>query len=143
MIHYKLFPLILAGLSLAACGPGGQASIEQQYLEAVAAGDITTAKDLFCGLSDDLRIMELTNASTWEVVNTRDQDFGEVTLVNHEVQITSDVIEDGTYLISVANASDIETFIQHNNKVNGYTDTYNPDDYKQSGACIAATRFRR
>lgn len=138
-----MLSLILAGLSLAACGSGGQASIEQQYLDAVAAGDITTAKDLFCGLNDDLRIMELTNVSTWEVVDTTDQAFGEVTLVNHEVQVSSDVTGGGTYIISVADASDIEAFIQHNNRTSNTADTYNPDDYKQSGPCIAATQRQR
>ena len=87
--------------------------------------------------------MELTNATSWEIVNTTNQEFGDVTLTNHEVQVESEVIKSGIYLISVANASDIEAFIQHNNRVGGYTSTYNPDDYKQSGRCIATTQRQR
>ncbi|NEZ65630.1 hypothetical protein D0962_23215 [Leptolyngbyaceae cyanobacterium CCMR0082] len=141
MLHNKQLLPILACLGLIACA-GGKA-VEEQYLEAVSQGDITTAKDLFCGLSDDLRIMELTNATSWEIVNTTNQEFGDVTLVSHEVQVESDAIENGIYIVTVADASDIEAFIQHNNKVNGYTDTYNPDDYKQSGQCIAASLLQR
>ncbi|MEO0738482.1 MAG: hypothetical protein AAFZ35_16940 [Cyanobacteria bacterium J06649_12] len=137
MLKFSYLFVIL--LSLSACGAGNK-SLTGQYLESISAGDITTAKSLFCGLTDDLRIMELTSADSWEIISESPQVFGEVELTSIEVQVTSKLRGDGQYIISVANAEDIEAFIQHSNKTLGYTDIYEPSQYKQSGECIAATQ---
>ena len=131
-------PLLPILLILANCG-GQSKSLPEQYLGAVSEGDITTAKSLDCSLTDDLRIVELTHADTLEVVVTTFQQFGEVELSNTEVDVVSTVGGDATYTISVANASDIEAFIQHNHKESGYADEYAPNSYKSKGSCVAAT----
>ena len=138
----KPYLLLSILLGLCACGAGSK-PISEQYLQAISTGDITEAKELFCGLTDDLRIMELTSADSWEVVSESTQAFGEVELVNVGVQVASELRGDGQYIISVANAEDIEAFIRHNNKTLGYTDIYEPSEYKQSGECIAATTASR
>lgn len=136
-----LKPYLLLSILLGLCACGAESKpISEQYLQAISTGDITEAKELFCGLTDDLRIMELTSADSWEVVSESSQVFGGIETVRVEVNVNSKIRGDDKYIISIANAGDIEALIQNNNKTAGYTDIYDPSQYKQSGECIAATQ---
>ena len=87
-----LKPYLLLSILLGLCACGAESKpISEQYLQAISMGDITEAKELFCGLTDDLRIMELTSADSWEVVSESPQVFGGIETVRVEVNVNSKI----------------------------------------------------
>ena len=108
---------------------------------ALADGDLNEALDLFCGKTDEHRFNELQQVVEWDLLDFREEEFGNgLKQVNYQYNVTNQLDETSNYQVTVVNARDIEAMIQHFNKENGLTDTYDPDNYKTKGSCIAATQ---
>ncbi|MBT9312546.1 lipoprotein [Leptothoe kymatousa] len=130
--------LVVASLIVLA-GCGQKVPLHLQYLESLAEGDATKASELFCAKSPDNRINELQQVVEWELIEEGAQEFGGTTLATATYSVTNQLGDTARYMISMADAADIEGLIQWNNREYGYTDTYDPDDYQQRGKCLAAT----